>query len=112
MTSCNGDSEDDSSVIIRPADSENIPTGPGMLSFWIKSDEASSFYIDITVATITKRVHANYWGSVPTCTTDGAMTFSLSPGSHEWTGMASDGSIRNGFSNIEMEKCHMVELKE
>ena len=97
---------------ILPDDSNIVQSGSGTLSFWIKSNDNEGFFIDVSVGGKNQRVNERYWGSTPTCGTEGTISFDLPAGTHEWTGTDSNGISRGGFAEVVRNGCRIIKLNK
>lgn len=91
-----------------------IPGGSdtGLVSFWTASQTLGGAYIDITMNGDTQRIDQFFTSGSPNCGDDGAVTFSLAPGSYDWTGTGQDGARFEGTAEVTANSCLIIQLVE
>lgn len=81
---------------------------PGKIIFWVDSDLGCGT-IDVTINGSTKTITSFYSGSTPDCDASGCATFSLDPGSYNWTASCS-GLSWSGTNEVTSNGCFKMQL--
>ncbi len=81
---------------------------PGKIIFWVDADLLCG-PIDVTINGSTKTISSYYSSSTPDCDATGCATFSMDPGSYNWTATCT-GSNWSGTNTVTTNGCFKLQL--